>query len=238
MRFVKLDATDSTNDYLKEMARSEPVENFTVVTARKQTRGRGQMGATWISEEGKNLTMSMLVRDQESAVNTIFKRNAAVAIAISDVLKAAGIPGLSVKWPNDIMSGNKKIGGILIENSFKNDGTIESIVGVGLNVNQIHFEGLPYASSLRAITDEAFDLDQLATDIALSIRSGMHRSDEAWNKYLGSLFRKNLPTAFRDATGVEFMGIIKGVGDDGRLQVLLEDESVRAFGIKEIQMLY
>lgn len=238
MRFVKLDAIDSTNDFLKELVRSGSVENYTVVTARSQTRGKGQMGAEWISEAGKNLTMSMLVADADAAVASIFKRNAAVAIAITDVLHGVNIPAVSVKWPNDIMSGNKKIGGILIENSFKTNGGIEAIVGIGLNVNQTDFAGLPQASSLYLVSGRTSDPDQLAAAIATAVRNRLGQLEQAWHKYLDLLFRKNLPTAFRDAQGSEFMGLVNTVTSDGRLEIQLEDQSVRTFGIKEIRMLY
>ncbi len=238
MRIVKLDAIDSTNDFLRKMTQSETVDNFTVVTARAQTHGRGQMGSSWVSEQGKNLTMSMLSRKDASNAASIFQYNAAVAIAITDVLKTLTVPALSVKWPNDIMSGNRKIGGILIENIFRSDGRIESITGVGLNVNQTNFEALPQASSLKLVTGKTFDVDALALEIAQSIVQRSDNPDQAWSEYLEILFRKGQPTAFELPDDSRFMAVITAVGQDGRLEVQFEDDSLKFFGIKEIKMLY
>src|SRR5690606_23453831 len=129
---IKLDAIDSTNDFLKALSSQNELDNFTVVTAENQTKGRGQMGAKWESESGKNLIMSVLVKDFVCDNEQIFNVNIIVSLAVIETLKSLHIPGLSVKWPNDIMSYNKKIGGILIENTIKSDGRIVSVVGLGL----------------------------------------------------------------------------------------------------------
>src|SRR6476646_7284659 len=170
MAVVKRDATPSTNDFLKEMAASQEVENFTVVTAETQTRGRGQMGATWTSEPGKNLIMSILIKGLDGAAG-IFNLNVAIALAVLEALDKHDIPELSVKWPNDIMAGNKKVAGILIENTIKNDGRICSVVGIGLNVNQTDFTLLPKASSLAVATQSEFDRDMLLSGIVDKIKS-------------------------------------------------------------------
>jgi BirA family biotin operon repressor/biotin-[acetyl-CoA-carboxylase] ligase len=170
MNIIKLDAIDSTNDFLKEICRKQLVENYTIVTAKNQTKGRGQMGAVWQSEIGKNLTMSVLVKDVLNNPSQIFDLNIAVSLAIIEVLTIFNIPKLSVKWPNDIMSDTKKIGGILIENSFKTDTAIESIVGIGLNVNQTDFANLPNASSLSVVSNTEFDLDEIINKIHFHIK--------------------------------------------------------------------
>src|SRR4051812_26319982 len=119
MNRIKLDAIGSTNDFLKELSAAESVENYTVVTAENQTKGKGQMGSQWDSEVGKNLIMSVLVKEFIQDASRIFNLNIVFSVAVIDVLKAVEIPKLTIKWPNDIMSDNKKIGGILIENNFK-----------------------------------------------------------------------------------------------------------------------
>ena len=136
------------------------------------------------------------------------------------------------------MSGNKKIGGILIENSLKNEGGIESIVGIGLNVNQTDFEFLPQASSLQLVSGKLFDKDQLLVEIAKSIEMNSTQLESAWQKYTDILFKKGIPMAFQNQQGHQFMGIIDGVEHDGRLRLQLEDDAFATFGIKEIQMLY
>ena len=140
MKLIKLDATDSTNEFLKGLSSNQILENFTVVTAENQTKGKGQMGSVWDSEPSKNLIMSVLINGFVTDINQIFDINIVVSVSVIQVLEDLNIPELSIKWPNDIMSYNKKIGGILIENSIKSDGSINSIAGLGLNLNQVNFE--------------------------------------------------------------------------------------------------
>ena len=243
MSIIKLNAIDSTNDFLKVLSRNQSVDNFTTVVAQKQTNGKGQMGAVWQSEEGKNLIMSVLVKDVLQNVDEIFHLNIAVALSVIQVLEVFNIPNLSVKWPNDIMSDQKKICGILIENSIKSDTNVESIIGIGLNVNQLKFDNLPKASSMAVICEKEFDLDSILDLIIFQIKKNCswilsQQSDKLWQEYHKKLFKINVPMAFEDVFQNKFMGIIQGVLTDGRLQVLLEDDSIKSYGIKEIQILF
>jgi BirA family biotin operon repressor/biotin-[acetyl-CoA-carboxylase] ligase len=242
MKLIKLDAIDSTNEFLKGLSNKEDLENFTVVTAENQTKGKGQMGAVWNSEVGKNLIMSILVKDFLYEINEIFNLNIAVATAVITALKKQNIPNLSIKWPNDILSANKKIGGILIENSIKSDGTILSIVGLGLNVNQTNFEGLPKASSLAVVMEHELNKEELLSAIVTQLEANVEESKQnptsLRQQFVDLLFKKGEPMPFTNQKEEKFMGIIHGISPVGRLQVLLEDDSVAEFDIKEIQMLY
>lgn len=242
MKLIKLDAIDSTNEFLKGLSNKEELENFTVVTTENQTKGKGQMGSVWNSEVGKNLIMSVLVKDYLFGINQIFNLNIAVSLAVIDTLEAMNIPDLSIKWPNDIMSYNKKIGGILIENSIKSEETIVSIVGLGLNVNQTNFENLPKASSLALLCNTYFNKEELLLMIIENLKKKLalwkQFSDQFWREYTDKLFRKGVPMAFSNQNDQNFMGIIQGVSSIGKLQILLEDDSVAEFDVKEIAMLY
>lgn len=242
MDIIKLSAINSTNDYLKELIAKQVVTNFTVVTSKSQINGKGQMGSVWISESGKNLTFSVLIRDLIVDVKQLYTLNIVVSLAIISVLEKYKIPSVTIKWPNDIMSGNHKIGGILIENSFKSDGEVFSIVGIGLNINQINFENLPNGSSLKCKTGVDYDLDELLDEFCVSIRQFVSKirtqTDSIWNSYHQKLFKIGIPMAFENKKGEKFMGIIQHVSPEGLLNVLLEDDSVVSFGIKEIRMLY
>ena len=243
MKLIKLNAIDSTNDFLKDMSRNEVVENFTTVVAESQTKGKGQMGSTWNSEQGKNIIMSSLVKDVLQDASDIFHLNVAVSLAVIEVLEDLNIPKLSVKWPNDIMSDTKKLAGILIENSFKSDNRIESIVGIGLNVNQNDFSNLPKASSLSIVMKKEYDLDELLNCIVFQIRKNCAlivsgQSEVLWKEYHQKLFKIRIPIAFEDVNHNQFMGIIQKVTDEGKLQIIIEDDSIKTFGIKEITMLY
>jgi BirA family transcriptional regulator, biotin operon repressor / biotin---[acetyl-CoA-carboxylase] ligase len=242
MKQIKLDAIDSTNVFLKGISSQQDLENFTVVTAEHQTKGKGQMGAIWNSESGKNLIMSVLVRDFLFDINEIFRLNIAFSLAVITTLKKNNIPDLSIKWPNDILSANKKIGGILIENSIKSDGSIHSIVGLGLNVNQTNFDGLPKASSLAVVTGLEFDKEELLIDIITNLEKNVTESknntETLRKQFVDLLYKKDIPMAFTNQKKEKFMGIIQGISSIGRLRVLLENDSVTEFDIKEIQMLY
>ncbi|HQE33990.1 MAG TPA: biotin--[acetyl-CoA-carboxylase] ligase [Flavobacterium alvei] len=242
MKLIKLDAIDSTNEFLKGLSSNQSLENFTVVTAENQTKGKGQMGAVWESEPSKNLIMSVLISDFVTDINQIFDINIAVSLAVIQVFEDFNIPELSIKWPNDIMSYNKKIGGILIENSIKNGGNINSIVGLGLNVNQMNFENLPKASSLAVICNTTFDKEEILLEIIESlkqnIKSWNQKSDLLWSEYSNKLYKKGIPMPFEDQNKQNFMGIIQGVTSIGKLEILLENDAIAEFGIKEIQMLY
>ena len=242
MKLIKLDAIDSTNEFLKGLSNNQIVENFTVVTAENQTKGKGQMGAFWNSEPNKNLIMSVLVSNFVTNSNQIFDINIVVSVTVIQVLKDFDIPELSIKWPNDIMSYSKKIGGILIENSIKSDGNINSIVGLGLNINQTHFENLPKASSLSLICNTTFNKEEILLKIIEKLKQNIQNwnqnSNLFWSDYTNTLFKKGIPMPFEDQNKQNFMGIIQGVSSIGKLEILLEDDSVAEFDVKEIQMLY
>jgi len=243
MNIIKLDAINSTNDYLKGLLQRQFVENFTIVTAENQTDGKGQMGSKWSVQAGKNLTFSILVKDLLLEVNHIFHLNVAVAVSIIEALSFLEIKELAIKWPNDILAGGKKIGGILIENSLKSDGEIFSIIGIGINVNQQNFENLPKASSLsillkREINKEAVLIsivECLTRNVSLILNKN---TDSLWEKYHSCLYKKGIPMPFENLKGNKFMGIISGVDQSGKLQLVLEDDSVESYEIKEIKMLY
>ncbi len=242
MKLIKLDAIDSTNEFLKGLSAQQDLENFTVVTAENQTKGKGQRGTIWNSEVGKNLIMSVLVRDFLTDINAIFNLNIAFSLAVIAALKKKNIPDLSIKWPNDILSANKKIGGILIENSIKSDAAILSIVGLGLNVNQTNFEGLPKASSLSIVIGQDLDKEELLSVIMANLEKNVAESlqnpTNLRQQYVDLIYKKEIPMPFMNQNNKKFMGIIQGISPIGRLLVLLEDDSVVEFDIKEVQMLY
>ena len=242
MHIIKLSAINSTNDYLKELVAKQVVTNFTIVVAESQLKGKGQMGSVWVSEVGKNLTFSILIKDLIVDVKQLYTLNIVISLAIISVLEQYKIPTVRIKWPNDIMSGNHKIGGILIENSFKSNGEVFSVVGIGLNINQINFESLPNASSLKLKTGQDYPIEELLQELCQSIKQFVLKmnfdSESIWNLYHQKLFKIGVPMAFEDKDGVKFMGIIQQVSQQGLLNILLENDAVVQFGIKEVKMLY
>lgn len=243
MHLIKLDATDSTNAHLRQLLSSRVPEDYTVVTARQQLRGRGQMGTTWQSESGKNLTFSVLRSDLDLSVSDSFVLNLCVSLAVYTVLTQYKVPELSIKWPNDILSGRSKICGILIENSLSGSKINTSIIGIGLNVNQLDFQELENVSSLKLLLRKTFDLDVLLQDIVNQMKTvflGLEQKNvtHLWNTYENVLFRKGKPSTFENRDGERFMGVIKGVSKDGKLTIALEDAVIKNFDLKEVKLLY
>ena len=242
MKLIKLDAIDSTNDFLKALSGSQELENFTVVTAENQTKGKGQMGAVWNSEKSKNLIMSVFVKGFITNADEAYLLNIATALSVIEALKKNNIKNLSIKWPNDIMSANSKIAGILIENSFKSDGSVFTIIGIGLNVNQTDFTDLPKASSMAVVANAIFDKEEILNLIVQELKTNLEliklSATTLWDHYMSLLFKLGLPMPFKTQDEKTFMGIIKGVSAAGKLIVLLEDDHLVEYGLKEIQMLY
>ncbi|OMP30304.1 biotin--[acetyl-CoA-carboxylase] ligase [Mangrovimonas sp. DI 80] len=243
MHIIKLSAIDSTNSYLRQLSAAQVLEDYTVVMTDRQTEGRGQMGTQWDAQEGKNLTVSVLKDISFLKIEDQFFISMAVALAISDVLKYFGLKRVKVKWPNDILSENKKIVGILIENVIKQNQIQHTIIGVGLNVNQTEYPDLPQASSMRLISGNVFDLDEVLNKIINKMEHYFTMLENGETKelkrlYEKRLFRINKPSTFKDVEGHLFAGFIKGVTDYGSLEVLLEDEVLKTFDLKEITLLY
>lgn len=138
---------DSTNSYLKELGRTQNLVSPFAVFAGKQTAGRGQREKTWESEPFANMLCSFLVNNVGS-VSDLSKLNNAAVLAVVQALQGLGLAQVHVKWPNDVYVKDQKIAGILIENTFSNGAIINAIVGIGLNVNQLKFNGI-VATSIR-----------------------------------------------------------------------------------------
>ena len=243
MNIIKLDATDSTNAYLKRLLSDGLGADFTVITAKKQLKGKGQMGAKWESDSGKNLTFSVLRQGLGLSVANYFVLNICVSLAVYKTLKAHQVPDLSVKWPNDILSGTSKICGILIENILSGNLINTAIIGIGLNVNQTFFGELENASSLKLILGSNFDLDELLHEIVENLKSVFLESttdstENLWEAYEDVLFRKDKPSTFENKQNELFMGFIRGVSPTGKLQIMLEDNVLKEFDIKEVKLLY
>lgn len=239
---IKLNATDSTNEYLKGLVLSTSLTDYTVVVAKKQLKGRGQMGTIWESEMGKNLTFSVLKKWKELPVKNAFMLNICVSLAIYRTLKQLHIPDLHVKWPNDILSGTHKICGILIENILAGHQIQTCIIGIGLNVNQIKFPTLSKVSSLKSLVGTTFHLEELLQAILEQIKKEFISLNkvsylEKQNEYEKVLFRKDKPSTFQQNETL-FMGFIRGISPQGKLRIELEDAVFKEFDLKEIKLLY
>lgn len=243
MELIKLSAIASTNTYLKEMCSKMQLSDGTVIWAETQTAGRGQRGASWQSEPGKSLTFSLLKRFSEFASEDHIRVNIATSLGIIKALDQLKIPSVSIKWPNDIMSYNKKLCGVLIENQMKGSKLSSSIIGIGLNVNNRKFDDLPQAGSLYTATGKEQHIEKVLQLTVKHILSELDMLEETKFKelkeaYEARLFRKDKESVFTLQEGGILNGIIRGVSNNGNLQVEREDGNLSEFSLKEIELHY
>jgi BirA family biotin operon repressor/biotin-[acetyl-CoA-carboxylase] ligase len=153
------------------------------------------------------------------------------------------VPKISIKWPNDILSANKKIGGILIENVLEGSFVKYSVIGLGLNVNEIDFPSLPQASSMRLETGKAFQIEEVLDNILKTLFKNLkdisaRDFSEMKRIYENNLFRMEKISVFETPDGSRFNGIIKGVSEIGELLLETENETLRKFQMKEVKLIY
>lgn len=237
-KIIHIDETDSTNRWLKDWAAADinnkEARDSVVAIADYQTAGRGCGTNHWESERGKNLLFSMLLHPRNIPANRQFAISMQVSLAICEAL-GERIGDLSIKWPNDIYWRNAKICGILIENRLKGNHICDSIVGVGLNVNQRQFHSdATNPVSLWQICEQATDREQLLNDILKAL-------DRYWDKdvkaqYLSMLYRHKGFHPYADKAGV-FMAEIMDVEDDGHLLLRDEESKVRRYAFKEVSFI-
>ncbi|UJH91120.1 biotin--[acetyl-CoA-carboxylase] ligase [Antarcticibacterium sp. 1MA-6-2] len=243
MRIIKVSATESTNNLAKEWYVSNKDSGAVVFVTDEQTAGRGQRGATWNSNRGENLTMSLLFPLPSLEINEQFLLSAGVGLAITKALKLLNFNTVRLKWPNDIMAANKKIGGILIENILSNGRIAASVIGLGLNVNQQIFPDLPQASSLRNLSSKEYELEEVLNVVVKSIEDFVNTldrnsSEKIFQKYEALLFKKDKISTFELKDGNFLTGIIVGVTSTGLLKVRVEDEVLKPFDLKEVKLLF
>lgn len=240
---IKVDAIDSTNSYAKRLlAEKKEDANFCVFTE-YQKEGKGQVGAKWISEPYQNLTCSIAFQHLRLAVEDAFYVSIITSLILKRVLKSYHIPQVLLKWPNDILSGRTKIGGILIENNIQKGVITSTVIGIGLNINQLNFESLPKASSLKKIMGIHYPIEEVLESLLkeflfLPTRLNSLQRRKLLDKYMRSLFRFQKVSMFQRLSGEIFVGIIYAVSSDGKLVVHLEDGIEEHFEVKQIKLLY
>jgi BirA family transcriptional regulator, biotin operon repressor / biotin---[acetyl-CoA-carboxylase] ligase len=238
-KLVYVPECHSTNSLLAEMLQETELPDGSVLITDYQTQGRGQRGNRWESGRGVNLTFSLLLRPKFLATRDQFQLSMAIALGIASGLQHWVDNSVALKWPNDLMTDDRKLGGVLIENQSQGTQLTASIVGIGINVNQ-RVLPFPNTCSLIQVVGSPVELNDVFERIAagveakyMQLRSGAH--DLLREEYLSLLYRRGVPQLF-EAGGRSFTGVITGVDDAGRLLVR-EGEVERAYSMKEIRML-
>ena len=231
---------ESTNDKSFELIKNETAQCGTIVRTDYQTKGRGQIGKYWESEKGKNLLLSVLLKNSGVSVENQFLLSIFCSLAIRDLVQSKLNMNTTIKWPNDIYVSNQKICGILIQNSLMNKKISACVIGIGLNVNQTQFSAsLPNPCSLSSISAKVFQLELLASQLIGFLKkyydlllTGKHQ--QLIDLYHKALFRKEIETAFIKSIGASFIGIIKGIEPTGKLLVSVDD-NIESFGFHELK---
>lgn len=235
----KIDAIDSTNLALKRMYHEDSLAHGQGLWALNQTQGKGQRNGRWFSQPNTNLTFSFFLDHSYLKINSPFHLNCLTSLAVRSAMNYYQIPNIKIKWPNDILSENKKISGILIENLYRGSRLNASIVGIGINVNQENFESLPKASSMRLCSGRRFKLAELLDVLLTALEQNFsdHASFEKAHKAFNDCLYGRFSTFIFEKNGRQFPAIIKKVNPEGLL-VLEENGVLTQHEFKSIKMLY
>jgi len=240
---ITLKEVDSTNTFLKNLvSNSKPLPEGTVIMAESQYAGRGQQQNGWHSQAGKNLTFSLLLNPSFLPVTQQFDLTRVISLGVFNALEALLGDRLKIKWPNDIYYGDKKLGGILIENLLQGSLIKQAVIGIGINVNQLEFpDWVPNPISINQILQQDYDLQLLLSQICrhieawyLKLRAG--KTELIREAYLNSMYWLNETHLFR-SNGDVFSGKIKNIENNGLLVVNNNIETEFKFTFKEIEFL-
>ncbi len=239
-----LTEVESTNTYAMDMLRNVNAIEGTVVYTNNQTKGRGQRGALWSSENASNITASVVLKPQFLSIEKSFYLSKISALALYDVL-AEILPGsqydIKIKWPNDILVNKRKISGVLIENIFQQHNIQYSVIGIGFNVNQTEFGELKnVATSFKRITTKEINRQLVLEKLCMYLEKWYlilkaNRFEEINNCYQQHLFGFNEMILFKKPDNSILKGVVLGVAESGKLRVYdaLSEKEVQ-FDLKEV----
>ena len=235
---IKLDTIESTNDFAKEIAGSDVLKDWTVVWAKEQTKGKGQRGNTWLSNPNENLTFT-LIASPNISVEKQFYISKVVSLAIFGFLNRF-TENATIKWPNDIYVGDKKIAGILIENLIQAGKINNSIIGVGININQDVFDDkLPNPISLKQIVNKTFDLEEVLNKIvneAFIMFQSINNYKLIDNMYNKNLYGLGRMLSFAEENGNEFLAEIIDTKETGQIRLQKETE-ISEYYFSEVKLI-
>ncbi len=236
--FIILEKVDSTNNYAMGLVQKGVAQSGNAVFAMEQTAGKGRRGKSWESNKGQNIVLTVIADVQWLPVFSQFQLSVAVSVACYDFLSGYVESDIKIKWPNDIFIGDRKAGGILIENVIKGHLWQWAIIGVGLNINQEKFESAnSNAISLKQVTGKSFDIRSLGKELHKNIlekisdlkNGGFDKMLAVYNKHL---FARNKKVRLKKGN-IVFETTVKEISPSGEL--ITEDAIERAFGFDEVE---
>jgi BirA family biotin operon repressor/biotin-[acetyl-CoA-carboxylase] ligase len=234
---IHLSVVGSTNMHTTDLLSHSGIEPWTVVSADFQTGGRGQRGRVWESEAAENLTFSVVLKPRIH-ISDQYLVSAAVSLSLIDLLERYGCQGF-VKWPNDIIVNDHKIAGLLIENQLKGELVEYSVVGIGLNVNQVHFNSYRWPATslkLEKAPQVSFDRELILTEFMEFLKIRVAESEEDASALMQNLnehlYKRGELVWFSKNEGF-IQGVIREVTSDGQL-LLNEKEGINFYSNGEI----
>jgi len=237
---IHLSSVDSTNLFANDLlANGKPAEG-TVVKTDDQTRGRGQSGSSWQSEAGKNAALSVILYPTFLHPREQFYLSQIVSLSIWDALHDFLGDRVRIKWPNDIYVQDKKICGILIQNSISSDKILSSVIGIGLNINQKDFsKKLPNPTSLSLESGETHLISEVLEVLYKKLNQyylQLRTKNFALinTAYIERLYKFGQVADFQDQQGIHFSGAIKGTSPSGKLKIKTKN-GMRLFSLKEVR---
>lgn len=249
---IEVQLLESTNSYLSILVNERQVQEGLIVSAKEQTAGRGQRGTLWESEPYQNLILSIALYPSFLQLKEQFLLNKIIALAVADFITDCLMQTPSfiekhevkIKWPNDIYVNDKKIAGILIENSVRNNKIGSSIVGIGINVNQTVFRNtVANPISLKIIKNESLDLKDCIEKLCSFIEV-RYLQLKAFNfsridcDYEKKLFRFNQWNNFKNNEGNLFNAKIVGISKEGKLILEKKNGDTKEYGFKEFSFVF
>lgn len=238
---IHIHKCDSTNNFLKQLLTQSRPKELTIIMTDFQSAGKGQKGNSWESEAGKNLLFSIILYPHMIKANRQFIISQLISLAVAETLSDY-TAGITIKWPNDIYWNEKKICGILIENTLNGDRLEESVAGIGININQEKFySNAPNPISLKQITGKDYDLNEILLSVKENITAYYSeikkgQSSKIIDAYKTNLFRKQCYHLYNDGEN-NFFAKIKDIEPTGILVLETKEGTVRKFAFKEIKYL-
>jgi len=237
-KIERIDELGSSNNYAATQLLTKRLPEGIIFVANSQVDGRGQVSNRWESEPNKNLTFSILLYPDFLEIMKQFEISKAISLGVVDFLKEL-TDHVSIKWPNDIYIGTKKVAGILIENSIRIDKISSCIVGIGLNINQkIFVSDAPNPVSLTHVTGLIYNLEESLSQLCQKIdvryhqlRNGDFRQID--DDYIEMLYQLGNWSLYSDENG-DFEGKIIGVDQIGRLMIEMRDGNIKKYHFKEV----
>ena len=237
---IKLNTIDSTNRFLLEFNKSSKISGPIVVTADYQSEGKGRTSKSWFSNRGENLLISLLI-NHNLHINKKFDLSILISLALKDFLSIYLNDDIHIKWPNDLIIKNKKIAGFIIDNLVKKSNIHTSVIGIGVNINQLKFNFFsPLATSISLENNCNYNLDDMKNNLLSCIENryiNFEKNSTLYNEYLNYLYLKD-KFSFFEINLKRVEAKIINVSKKGELFVQFKNDKIESFLLDEIKFLF